>query len=93
MRHKKYTLLLICFFILVLFTSALASEGTEIFCYTGNPTDNEYLGTVEVFNLSVATSTCNNVYYNCNGECFGCYINQESIEICIDKNGNQFQRE
>jgi len=93
MRNTKYILLLICFFILVLFTSVLASEGTEIFCYTGNPPDYEYIGTVDIFNLAEAASACNNFYATCQGACVGCYLNSESIEICIDKNGNQFQKE
>ena len=95
MRNTKYILLLLFFFVLVFFTSVNASEGegTTITCYVANPPDYEYVGELEVFNLAVATSTCNNVYYSCQGNCVGCYINPESIEICIDKNGNQFVKE
>jgi uncharacterized protein YraI len=93
MRNPTYILLLICCCLLVLFTAVNASDGTEIFCYTGSSPNYEYIGTVEVFNLSVATSTCNNVYYNCQGTCIGCYLNAESIEMCIDNNGNQFVKE
>ena len=95
MRNIKRIFLLILVFIAVLFTTVLASkgEGTTISCYISNPPDYEYVGELEVFNLSEATSTCNNVYYNCQGACIGCYINSESFEICIDKNGNQFQKE
>ena len=93
MRNTTYVLLLICFFMLVLFTSVLASEDTEIYCYTVNPPDYVYIGTVEVFKVADATSTCNIIYYNCHEKCIGCYINPESIELCIDKNGNQFVKE
>ena len=83
------------FFIAVLSTAVLASEGegTTISCYTANNSDYEYVGELEVFTLAEATSACNNTYYNCQGACIGCYDNSESIEVCIDKNGNQFVKE
>ena len=95
MRTVKRISHLMLFFIAVLFTSVLASEGegTTVSCYTANHSDYEYVGELEVFNLAEATSTCNNAYYNCQGACIGCYINSESIEVCIDKNGNQFVKE
>ena len=95
MRKTKNVFLFICFFIVVLSTSIFASEGegTTIACYIANPPDYEYVGELEVFNLAEATSTCNNVYYNCQGKCVGCYINSESFEVCIDKNGNHFERD
>jgi len=95
MRNANNLFILICFFILALFTSVFASEGkgTTIACYTANPPNYEYVGEIEVFNLAEATSTCNNVYYNCQGKCVGCYINSESFEVCIDKNGNHFERD
>lgn len=93
MKNTKYIVLLICFFILVLFTSALASDGTTISCNIAHPPDYEYVGEIEVFNLAAAASACNNFYATCQGACVGCYLNSESIEICIDKNGNQFVKE
>jgi hypothetical protein len=86
-------ILFICLFIVVFVTSVYASDGTEIYCYTGNAPDYEYIGTVEVFKIDAAPSTCNNVYYNCQESCIGCYINVESIEICTDKDGNQFAKD
>jgi len=95
MRNTKQIAPLVLFFVAVLFTAVLASEGegTTIACYIANPPNYEYVGELEVFNLADASSTCNNVYYNCQGKCIGCYINSESFEVCIDKNGNQFERE
>ena len=95
MRHTKCTFLLICLFMLVFFPSVNASEGegTTITCYVADPPDYEYVGELEVFNIAEATSTCNNVYSSCQGNCVGCYINQESFETCIDKNGTYFERE
>jgi len=95
MRNIKQTVSLILFFIVVLLTAVHsgASDGTTISCYVANPPDYEYVGEIEVFNLAEAASACNNFYATCQGACVGCYLNSESIEICIDKNGNQFQKE
>jgi hypothetical protein len=95
MRNVKSMVSFILFFSLILLTTihAGASDGTTVSCYIANPPDYEYVGELESFNLAEATNNCNKVYYNCKGECVGCYLNAESFEICIDKNGNQFERE
>jgi hypothetical protein len=95
MRNLKQIVPFILFFAVVLLTAGHAgtSDGTTVSCYIANPPDYEYVGELEVFNLAEATSACNNVYANCQGTCVGCYLNAESLEICIDKNGNQFTRE
>ena len=95
MRNVKSLVYLIFFYAVVLLTAVHAGEGegTTVSCYIANPPDYEYVGELESFNLAKAASACNNVYYNCKGECVGCYLNDESFEICIDKNGNQFKRE
>ena len=95
MGNIKSLVYLIFFCAVLLLTAVHAGEGegTTVTCYLANPPDYEYVGELESFNLAEATSACNNFYNNCQGKCIGCYLNEESFEICIDKNGNQFERE
>jgi hypothetical protein len=92
MKHIK-CILILATFILLVFSSALHStESTTINCYRVDSTNYIYLGDIQIIHLINAGATCNSVYNDCDERCVGCYINAESLEICIDKNGQQFQK-
>jgi hypothetical protein len=63
------------------------SEETQVYCYIGDRNDNEYLGTVDVFDASKAAAYCNMLYGDCRGSCTGCFTNQESREVCVTSSG------
>ena len=93
MKSKIFIMLLVLCCLLVGFVVvSQGKQSTTITCYAGNPDDNQNLGTVEVFHVANAASTCNSVYADCNGNCTGCYIDEESQEICIDKAGRLYKR-
>ena len=95
MRKIKRTIPFILFFVFVFLSSVHAGEGegTTVSCYIANPPSYDYIGELEVFNLSEAASSCNTTYEDCQGNCIGCYIDEDSLEVCIDKSGNEFERE
>jgi hypothetical protein len=70
--------------------SAESKESTTITCYVGDPYNNKHLGSVEVFNISNAPNVCNHVFYDCDGRCTGCYIDEDSQQVCIDSTGYSY---
>ena len=95
MRNVNRIIAFILFFVLIFISAAYASdegEGITITCYVANPQGYEYIGELEVFDLSEAASTCNNTYEDCQGNCISCFLDEESLEVCIDKRGNEFER-
>ena len=77
----------------ILTGSAWADWGkteTQVFCYVGDRKNNEYLGTVDVFEARKATQYCNMIYSDCNGNCTGCYDDEDSREVCIDSSGTLY---
>jgi hypothetical protein len=68
-------------------TSLHAARDVSVSCYEGNPEDNEYLGTVDVFDVRAAANACNSMYVDCEGRCTGCYDDEDSREVCVDPSG------
>ncbi len=59
-------------------------------CYLGNPNNRQSLGSVSV-NAQAAGSSCNSLYYDCRGRCFGCYSDFDmSEDICVDSSGRKY---
>ena len=72
---------------------ALASWGKteiQVFCFIGNRNDNDYVGTVDVFDVRQASSLCNLIYNDCQGGCTGCFDDEDSREICVDRSGASY---
>jgi hypothetical protein len=69
-----------------------AADSVPVSCYVGDPDDDEYMGDIEAFNTSGAPALCNNFFSECQGNCTGCYIDEESEEFCIDSGGRRFTR-
>ena len=82
---------LVCFIVLVI-TAASASESIPVSCYIDDLSDNLEIGEIEVFDVANATRACNETFNDCDGECIGCYINAESIEMCVDVSGKRFKK-
>ncbi|HEY3275290.1 MAG TPA: hypothetical protein VGJ94_01615 [Syntrophorhabdaceae bacterium] len=59
----------------------------QVFCYAGERADNQYLGTVDIYDARRAASYCNMLYGDCHGNCTACYDDEDSREICIDSSG------
>ncbi|OGW39698.1 MAG: hypothetical protein A2Y97_00740 [Nitrospirae bacterium RBG_13_39_12] len=93
MKKIKYLFPFMLIFIVLLITSAHAADSITVSCYVDNPSDNIEMGDIEVFNIDEAANACNNTFDDCEGNCTGCYINSESIEICVDMTGNKFNKE
>jgi hypothetical protein len=56
----------------------------SVTCYAGPRNNNQYLGTVTVYDASRSASHCNVMYNDCQGNCTGCYQDDSSQEICVD---------
>ena len=93
MRKTWFVRILLPLFIIMISISSYAEESITVSCYVGDPSDNEEVGEIEVFNTAKATSTCNKKFNDCKGQCTGCYLSDESGEICIDKKGKEFAKE
>lgn len=60
-------------------------------CYLGNPNDRNSLGDIMVMSPEAAGPTCNSMFFNCRGSCFGCFSDFDlSQDICVDNNGKKF---
>jgi len=62
-------------------------------CYKGDKDNRIYVGDISGANFQNAAAECNSFYGDCNGECIGCYLDEESTqEICMDSQGKKFTR-
>jgi hypothetical protein len=60
-------------------------------CYLGNPKDRNSLGDILVMSAEAAGPTCNSMFFNCRGACFGCFSDFDlSQDICVDNSGKKF---
>ena len=78
-------LLITLIFLTMQIISAKDSAGKEdiqVSCYIGDPDNNQYIGTVDIFDPTKASQYCNMLYSDCDMKCTGCYIDEESNEIC-----------
>lgn len=85
-RHLVGALILVLAGLSILAGSAAADWGkTEymVSCYAGDRNNNQYLGEVDVFDTRKAAQSCNLLYGDCNWNCSGCYMDEESKEVCI----------
>ena len=60
-------------------------------CYLGNPKDGNTVGNIMVMSAEAAGPTCNSMFYNCRGSCFGCFSDFDlSQDVCVDSSGKKF---
>ena len=68
-------------------------QNTSVTCYLGNPNDRNSLGNIMVMSAEAAGPTCNSMFFNCRGACFGCFSDFDlSQDICVDNSGRKFLR-
>lgn len=69
------------------------SQTITVTCYQGNPNaGGRTLGTIQAMPPQ-AGSTCNSLYYDCQGHCYGCYSDFDlSEDVCVDNAGRRFIR-
>lgn len=66
-------------------------QNISVTCYLGNPNDRNSLGNIMVYSVESAGPTCNSMFFNCRGSCFGCFSDFDlSQDICVDNNGKKF---
>jgi hypothetical protein len=66
-----------------------AAESISISCYIGN----RYIGSIVVFDVRTSADACNSVYYDCKGECSGCFQDFDYVtDVCINTNGVTYLR-
>jgi len=62
-------------------------------CYKGDKDNRIFVGEISGADFQNAAAECNSFYGDCNGECFGCYLAEDSTsEICVDSQGKKFTR-
>ena len=73
-----------------LMSPAIADESFSISCYK-DPGSDLSVGSVIVYDVSLASRSCNSMYYDCKGKCVGCYHDFDYIDnVCVDMWGNTF---
>ena len=66
-------------------------ENISVSCYKGNLDMGNYVGNVMIFDPGAAGQSCNSLYYDCKGKCFGCFSDFDlSEEVCYDNAGRRF---
>jgi hypothetical protein len=65
----------------------------SVTCYLGNPNDGKSVATIMIQGAAAAGSSCNSMFYDCKGRCFGCFSDSDlSQDICVDNNSRKFLR-
>jgi hypothetical protein len=71
----------------------VGDQNISVTCYLGNPNDRNSLGDIMVYSAESAGPTCNSMFFNCRGACFGCFSDFDlSQDICVDNSGRKFLR-
>jgi hypothetical protein len=91
-RKISATILILCCILLGFTVSAQGKESIPVSCYVGDPANNQEVGDLETFNVANAARLCNTVYYDCDGRCTACYINEEEMTVCIDSGGRKYTK-
>lgn len=78
---------------LVVFAAVDSRAEDTLSCYKGDKNTNIYIGEIAGADFQNAAGECNSFFADCNGECFGCYLDEDSTrEVCVDSQGNKFTR-
>ena len=65
----------------------------SVTCYFGNPNDGRSVATIMIQGSTSAGPSCNAMFYDCKGRCFGCFSDSDlSQDICVDSSGRKFLR-
>jgi len=70
-----------------------AHADSALSCYRGDRETGVYMGEISGANFENAAAECNSFYADCNGECYGCYFDNELTQtVCMDNQGRKFTR-
>jgi hypothetical protein len=90
--HKAFGGVLAAVALLVCFATNVYADNS-LSCYKGDKDNRIYIGEISGADFQNAAAECNSFFGDCNGECYGCYLDEESTrEICLDSQGNKFTR-
>ncbi len=65
-------------------------ERVNVSCFKGNLDAGNYIGNLTVTSPQNAGRRCNSVYYDCEGECLGCFTDPDrGVQVCFDDEGRQ----
>ncbi|MFZ4857220.1 MAG: hypothetical protein ACOYL3_12570 [Desulfuromonadaceae bacterium] len=65
----------------------------SVTCYFGNPLEGRSVATIMIQGAAAAGPSCNSMFYDCKGRCFGCFSDSDlSRDICADNNSRKFLR-
>jgi hypothetical protein len=68
-----------------------ANAGDSLTCYKGDKDNRITIGEIAGADFRNAADECNSFYADCNGECYGCYLDEDSSrEVCVDNQGKEF---
>jgi hypothetical protein len=74
-------------------SSMIVNAGESLSCYKGDKDNRIYVGDISGADFQNAADECNSFYGDCNGECYGCYLEEDSSnEVCVDNQGKKFIR-
>jgi hypothetical protein len=66
-------------------------ENITVSCYKGNAEEGNYIGDLTETTPENAGQDCNSLYYDCQGECLGCFPDSDFTEdVCYDNTGRKF---
>ncbi len=78
---------------LFLCTAVSVRAEDSLSCYKGDKDNMVFIGEIVGANFQNAAAECNAFYGDCNGECTGCYLDENSSrEVCVDSQGKKFTR-
>jgi hypothetical protein len=74
-------------------SSVIVDADDSLSCYKGAKDNGIYIGDISGANFQNAAAECNSNFSDCNGECYGCYLDEDSSTIlCVDSQGKKFTR-
>lgn len=73
-------------------TEVSSEEDVDVFCYVPEDGDYEYIDSISSFDAGKAAAQCNDVYFDCYGNCVACRLDDEGEESCFDKEGREFYK-
>ena len=62
-------------------------------CFRGNLDAGNYIGNLTVTSPQAAGRRCNSLYYDCQGECLGCFTDSDlGVQVCYDNDGRKISK-
>lgn len=74
-------------------TAQADDENITVSCFKGNLDEGNYIGNVKVTKPENAGQDCNTTYYDCQGECLGCFPDKDlDRQVCYDNAGKKIMK-